>query len=73
MTHAWKSLLALALLGVTALVVAGCGNDVPPGAVAKVGDSEITQDEFDKWLKTAVLGQAQGAPAAVPDLSLIHI
>jgi foldase protein PrsA len=68
MTHAWiKSLLALALLGVTALVVAGCGNDVPPGAVAKVGDSEITQDEFDKWLKTAVLGQAQGAPAAVPD------
>jgi foldase protein PrsA len=68
MTHAWiKSLFALALLGVAALATAGCGNDVPPGAVAKVGDSEITQNEFDKWLKTAVLGQAQGAPAAVPD------
>ena len=68
MTHASiKSLFALALLGLTALVVAGCGNDVPPGAVAKVGDSEITQDEFDKWLNTAVMGQAQGGTAAVPD------
>ena len=62
-----KSLLAFALVGLTALAVAGCGNDVPTGAVAKVGDSEITQDEFDKWLKTAVMGQAQGAAAAVPD------
>jgi foldase protein PrsA len=68
MTHASiKSLFALALVGLTALVVAGCGNDVPPGAVAKVGDAEITQDEFDKWLKTAVMGQAQGGAAAVPD------
>jgi foldase protein PrsA len=68
MTHAsLKSLFALALLGLTALAVAGCGNEVPPGAVAKVGDSEITQDEFDKWMKTAVMGQAQGGSAAVPD------
>ncbi len=68
MTHAsLKSLFACALLGIAALAVAACGNEVPPGAVAKVGDSEITQDEFDKWLKTAVLGQAQGAPTAVPD------
>jgi foldase protein PrsA len=68
MTHATiKSLSALALLGLTALVVAGCGNDLPPGAVAKVGDSEITQAEFDKWLKTAVSGQAQGGAVAVPD------
>src|SRR5918992_5681225 len=68
MTHATiKSLSAFALLGLTAMVVAGCGNDLPPGAVAKVGDSEITQDEFDKWLKTAVMGQAQGGTVAVPD------
>jgi foldase protein PrsA len=68
MTHATiKSLSAFALLGLTALVVAGCGNDLPPGAVAKVGDSEITQAEFDKWLKTAVSGQAQGGTVAVPD------
>jgi foldase protein PrsA len=62
-----KSLFAFALVGFTALVVSGCGNEVPPGAVAKVGESEITQDEFDKWLKTAVIQQAQGGPAAVPD------
>ena len=34
--------------------LAGCGNDVPTGAVAKVGDSTITQDEFDKWMAIAV-------------------
>jgi foldase protein PrsA len=63
------SLLALAgvVLGVIAL--SGCGNDVPTGAVAKVGDSTITQDEFDKWMSIAVKGQSQsssGGAAAVP-------
>ena len=43
-----------------------CGNDVPPNAVAKVGDETITQEEFDKWVETAVKGQAQGATAVVP-------
>ena len=62
-----KSLFALTLLGLTALVATSCGNDVPPGAVAKVGDSEITQDEFDQWLETAVKGQAQGGTTTVPD------
>jgi foldase protein PrsA len=62
------TLFALLATGLGAALVAGCGNDVPPNAVAKVGDSVITQDEFDKWLKTASAGQAQGpgAPAA-PD------
>ena len=46
---------------------AACGNDVPPGAVAKVGDETITQDEFNKWLETAVKSQAQGGSAVVPD------
>jgi foldase protein PrsA len=63
----YRSLLAVALAGICAAIVAGCGNDVPPGAVAKVGDSTITQDEFDKWLNTAVTGQAQGGEAVVPD------
>jgi foldase protein PrsA len=68
MTHvSLKLLLSLAITVVGAAVVAGCGNDVPPGAVAKVGDTTVTQDEFDKWLGTAVKGQAQGATAAVPD------
>jgi foldase protein PrsA len=62
-----KSLLALALAGFSAGVLTACGNDVPPNAVAKVGDETITQDEFDKWVSTAVKSQAQGGPAVVPD------
>jgi foldase protein PrsA len=67
MTHALKSFLALAVTGLGAAAIAGCGNEIPPGAVAKVGDSTITQDEFDKWLAASVRGQAQGAAVTVPD------
>jgi foldase protein PrsA len=68
MTHALiKSLLSVAVVGIGASAVAGCGDELPTGAVAKVGDESITQDEFDKWLRTAVTGQAQGAEAVVPD------
>jgi foldase protein PrsA len=68
MTRAFtKLLLPLAALIVGVVAFAGCGNDVPAGAVAKVGDSTITQDEFDKWLNTAAKGSAQGGTAAVPD------
>jgi foldase protein PrsA len=68
MTHApTKFTLGLAVIGLSALAFSACGNDVPSGAVAKVGDETITQDEFDKWLKTAAQGQAQGGTAAVPD------
>ncbi len=63
-----KSLLSAGLLTVGAVAIVACGSDsVPSGSVAKVGDEEITQEEFDKWLKTAVSGQAQGAEAVVPD------
>jgi foldase protein PrsA len=58
-----KLLLPLVLTGAAAALVA-CGNDVPPGAVAKVGDTEITQDQFDKWVTIATKGQAQGAQPA---------
>jgi len=59
--------LAAAVLGLAAL--SGCGNSVPAGAVAKVGDSTITQNEFDKWMGIAVRGQSQapGGAAAVPE------
>jgi foldase protein PrsA len=68
MTHApIKSLFLLAVASLGAAAIAGCGNDVPPNAVAKVGDNVITQDDFDKWLKTAATGQAQAGQAAVPD------
>jgi foldase protein PrsA len=62
-----KTLLALAVAGFSAGILSACGNDVPPNAVAKVGDETITQDEFNKWVSTAVKSQAQGGPAAVPD------
>jgi foldase protein PrsA len=68
MTHAFKkSILALAAAALGVAAFTGCGNDVPAGAVAKVGDATITQDEFDKWLNTAARGNAQGAAAVVPD------
>jgi parvulin-like peptidyl-prolyl isomerase len=67
MTRAFtKFLLPLAALVLGVAALTGCGNDVPAGAVAKVGDATITQDEFDKWLNTAARGNAQGA-AVVPD------
>jgi foldase protein PrsA len=63
-----KSLLSVGLLTLGAAVVACGGSDsVPSGAVATVGDEEISQEEFDKWMKTAVSGQAQGGQAVVPD------
>jgi foldase protein PrsA len=63
----FKSFLAVALTGLGAAAIAGCGDDIPPGAVATVGDTTITQDEFDKWMRTAVTGQAPGGDAVVPD------
>ena len=62
-----KLTLALAAMGGAALVASGCGNDVPAGAVAKVGDSTIEKSEFNKWLATAAKGTTQGGTAAVPD------
>jgi foldase protein PrsA len=64
-TH--KLLFAALLAGLSAAALTACGNDVPPNAVAKVGDETITQDEFDKWVTTAVKSQAQGGTAVAPD------
>ncbi|MEA2352629.1 MAG: foldase protein PrsA [Thermoleophilaceae bacterium] len=64
--------LFLAALAV-ALLVAGCGDDVPKNGVAKVGDHVITKAEFNHWLAAAARQQSQGQPgqppsaAAVPD------
>jgi parvulin-like peptidyl-prolyl isomerase len=66
-----RSLSKLAFAAATATVgaalIAGCGNDVPAGSVAKVGDETISQKEFNKWLRTAAAGQAQGGAVVVPD------
>ncbi len=62
-----RSLAGIALAGVGLIAFTGCGNDVPTGAVAKVGDSVISKSEFDKWFKTASSGQAQAGQTAAPD------
>src|SRR5512132_586094 len=68
MTHSLSKLaFAVATASVGAALFAGCGNDVPAGSVAKVGDETITKKDFDKWLRTAASGQSQGGPAVVPD------
>ena len=61
-----KLTFALATVVGAAAVAAGCGNDVPSGSVAKVGDTTIEKSEFDKWLKTATSSQQQAGGAA-PD------
>ncbi len=63
-----RPLAAIALTALCAAVATGCGNEVPPSAVAKVGDSTISKDEFNRWLTNAAAGQeAQGGSSAVPD------
>jgi len=60
----------LATGAVAAVVVAGCGNDVPSGAVAKVDDTVIKQEEFDHWLQAAAQGQqppGAGGAVVAPD------
>jgi foldase protein PrsA len=50
----------LGVLSAAALVVAGCGGSgVPSNSVAKVGDKEITKEEFNHWLTAAAKQQAQ--------------
>ena len=62
------SLLSLPAVIATAVVVSGCGNDVPPNAVAKVGDTVIKRSQFDHWLNAAARGsQPTGGPVTVPD------
>src|SRR4051794_2153650 len=60
-------LFAVGLSGLGAFVLSSCGNDVPGNAVATVDDAVIKKADFDKWLRTASQGQAQGGQAAVPD------
>ena len=67
MKHVFKFTLGIALLGLSAIAISACGNDVPSGAVATVGDESISQQEFDRWFKTASAAQAQGGQVAEPD------
>lgn len=58
-----KLLCSVALAGLGAFAATGCGNDVPPNAVATVGDTVIKKSAFEKWLATA---QASASPDGKP-------
>jgi parvulin-like peptidyl-prolyl isomerase len=65
-----KALLLALPAAVGAAAIAGCGDDVPSGAVAKIGDSTITKAEFTHWLTAAARSQQPpggGGQVAVPD------
>jgi foldase protein PrsA len=57
------------LVAALAVVVSGCGNSVPSGAVAKVGDAVIKKEEFEHWLGAAAQGQQPpgGGAVVIPD------
>ena len=59
----------VSLTGLCALAASGCGgSDVPSDAVAKVGNTVITKQQFDHWYQSAAKSQAQqGGPAVAPD------
>src|SRR4051794_5386999 len=59
--------IALPIAACTALI-AGCGSDVPPSGVAKIGDTVITKDQFNHWLTAAAHGSAApGSAETIPD------
>jgi foldase protein PrsA len=59
-----RRLLALGAFFVAAIAFAACGgSSIPGNAVAKVGDSSITKNDFNHWLKIAATSaQGQGDP-----------
>ena len=67
MTFARIQFACAAVLTVGAAAFVGCGNDVPAGSVAKVGDETIEKSDFDKWMKSAAAGSTQGGQATAPD------
>lgn len=52
---ALKLLFSAIVAGLSALAFAGCGDELPDNAVAKVGDEVITRADYDKWRKFVAL------------------
>lgn len=52
------------------MVATGCGDDVPSGAVAKIGDTVIKKEDFEHWLEAAAKGQqppGAGGEITIPE------
>ena len=64
-------LLALLAAGLALVALTGCGNSVPKGAVAKVGDTAISKPMFDHWLAAAARQQASGQPGQPPGQTVV--
>jgi len=64
-------LLALLAAGLALAALTGCGNSVPKGAVAKVGDTAISKPMFDHWLAAAARQQASGQPGQPPGQTVV--
>jgi foldase protein PrsA len=64
-----RTFAGLSLAGICAVAATGCGgSDVPSDAVARVGNTVITKQQFDHWYRSAAKSQAQqGGPAVAPD------
>jgi parvulin-like peptidyl-prolyl isomerase len=57
---------AVVAMGIAAVAVAGCGNSLPQGAIAKVGGSAITQAQFDQYMSQAKAQAASNQPFPSP-------
>jgi foldase protein PrsA len=68
-TLRFPAVFAVAALSLFAAT--GCGDDVPSGAVAKVGDESIPRSEFNHWLTAAARQQAQGQPGQKADTVVV--
>jgi parvulin-like peptidyl-prolyl isomerase len=66
-----RSVALLVAALAAALLVGGCGDDVPSNGVAKVGDHVITKAEFNHWLAAAARQQSQGEPGEPPEAAAV--
>ncbi len=54
-----------------AMAISGCGDNLSPSAVARVGDEPIEKSEFDHWLATAAASQqAALSPGGAQDVAV---
>lgn len=58
-------LTALAVVIVSLLILPGCGDEIPTGAIVKVGDGVVTKADFDRFMDQA-RAQATAQPGAAP-------
>src|ERR671917_758625 len=64
--------LVVAALAAAAVAVAGCGDEVSPDAVARVGDETIPKSEFDHWLESAAQTQQTSlSPTGPPESTAV--